>query len=516
MAAEFAPGCFANFGPNVRESFCGILLRLAEANHYANIGEFLHLTLGIRKQYLSTHLSRATIDVRTDGEQLQLLGRIAVGSPQALKHFSLEMLAEEALFIEGCRVDLDAWLENAAQVCPECLTEDAFAREAWDLAPVACCSRHRVALLDACTKCGRRLEWNRPFLCRCSQCGTDLRTMRTVTVTAEAATAAEDFAALAPFRVGLDDGSTITAMWDTMFRVLKCLALPIRFFRERDWPERGFFCRLTAARRLEVLEELGKVREGAVYQLGRLRPVLLSPLVCLDGVPRKGLAARVAFKVLHSGAGLPREIAAELTSLEAAAVQSLGAEVFKGRPPSMTTEGEVTEFLDVDPVTLEGLANRRLWAVPSEGEPFDIDELLVAGNFLAHELLTSDELAKVAGTAVRSEDLRLSPLLTRWNQASETDLRVELDSVCDVQLSLLDRLTHCLPPGRPTSAGHLASATDRPFLALTMLVGLVLSGGLGKASWAAPFTWSSLMLDEDEVAAFAGRHHSAFPLAQTK
>ena len=67
------------------------------------------------------------------------------------------------------------WSSRAAlrgaypQICPQCLREYGFCREAWELTGMYGCPRHGCILVDACSRCGCRLSWDRPAfdVCRC-------------------------------------------------------------------------------------------------------------------------------------------------------------------------------------------------------------------------------------------------------------------------------------------------------------------------------------------------------------
>lgn len=502
-ARDFAPGCFRNLAPLLGESFLGFLMRLAEANGYAGVAELLSSTLTLLQPAIGRSPSRAALEIRSQPDLLSLVGRIAVGLPSSTSQYAIELLAEDALFIQGCRVDLDAWLGDYAQVCPQCLGKHGFARDSWDLAAVAVCSKHHAALLDICGDCGSRLDWRRASLMSCGECGSDLRAMTTEAVGFSDSAASEDFEALAPFRLRLSDGTDVVSLWDTAFRVLKSLALEIQHFKDEKWPER-FFSQLPNSEKLSHLRQLSAVRSRGAYDLKLLRPTFLATLRFLNPVPKHGLAASCAFRILHSGAGLPRDVAGALTSAEAAMVTPSGAALFHGRPPSMRSRHEAEAFIGVDSTTFDGLRKQGLWAEPAwDGAGYDIDELLAAQAFLAHELLTLVDVERVVGVPLDWEDLRHSPLLTRWNPRSGPDLRVAVSAVCSLQLQLGVTCAHAPLPKRGVHLATLVASVERPFQAISALVALVISGGLASVKWDSPYTWSSLVVDGAEVASLA-------------
>lgn len=502
-ARDFAPGCFRNLPPLLGESFLGFLMRLAEANGYAGVTELLSSTLTFMQPATGRSPSRAALEIRSQPDLLSLVGRIAVGLASSTSQYAIQLLADDALFIEGCRVDFDAWLGDYAQVCPQCLREHGFARDSWDLAAVAVCSKHHSALLDICGQCGKRLDWRRASLLSCGYCGADLRAMTTESVGGSDGAASEDFEALAPFRLRLSDETDVVSLWDTAFRVLKSLALEIQHFKDEEWPERHFR-QLPNSTRLSHLRQFSAVRSRDAYDLELLRPAVLAAVRFLNSVPKPGLAALCAFRVLHSGAGLPRDVAGALTSAEAAMVAPLGAALFHGRPPSMRSRREAEAFIGVDSTTFDGLRKQGLWVEPAwEGAGYDIDELLAAQAFLSHELLTLVEVERVVGVPLDWEDIQHSPLLTRWNPRASLDLRVAVNAVCSLQLQMGVRCAHAPLPKRGVNLATLVASVERPFQAISALVGLVMGGGLATVRWDSPYTWSSLVVDSAEVALLA-------------
>lgn len=57
------------------------------------------------------------------------------------------------------------------RICPDCINEFGYCRQAWDLALCVACVRHQRVLIDACSICARALSWNRPTMNACS-CGS--------------------------------------------------------------------------------------------------------------------------------------------------------------------------------------------------------------------------------------------------------------------------------------------------------------------------------------------------------
>lgn len=498
-APDFLPGCFANRLPLGVESFNGFLLRLAELNAYSGIGDFLSTLLRCNRPSTPQTLARLSLHVRTDKVMLGQIGRVVAGDAHCLDRYSAMSLHDEAIFAHACRVDLDALMLPHAQVCPQCLSDFGIALEDWDLAPVTCCPTHRVHLVTACSRCGASLDWLRPSLLACAKCGADLRTLDAAAAQPQECMVSEDFAALAPFRVRLEDGSRATASLDTMFRILKSLSLGLGHFRQGIFPGKHHFSELDLAMRQECLRELSEARRGDAYDLWRLRPHFQRQLACLEVLPERRLAMRTAFRVLYSGAGLPREIASSMSSSEERAPRPSAAQLFKGRPRSLATRSHVQGFLGVDDSTLLALSRLGLLVEPVKDLAFDFDQVLSAQSYLANDLLALPDIEQFVGVPLDWEDLRSSTLLTRWNAASNLDFRVDVGVFCRIQLQLMERALASAAPNSPLALGALVAPTHRPFEVLCALVNELLCGAIARVSWARPYTWASLVCDSDEI-----------------
>lgn len=496
---DYLPGCFANLLPEPDESFPGFLLRLAEANAYPGIAALISTVLGLDRAYTATTLARMCMTVRTDRELRGRLGRVAAGDAHCLDQIAGEPLNEEALFLHGCRVDLDALLSTRAQVCPICLAEQPIALEAWDLASVTCCPKYHRQLADVCGACGVSLDWLRHSVLQCEACGADLRTIATPEVGERDCQVAEDFAALAPFRVRLEDGSQTIASWDTTYRILKSLSLDLSHFRQGVFPEGRYFSELELARRRECLSVLVDARHGDAYDLWRLRPHFQRQLACLDVLPERRLAMRTAFQVLFSGAGLPREIASSMSASEERLARPSAAQLFNGRPRSLVTRSQVQGFLGVDDTTLLALFRHGLLDEPVAGLAFDFDQVLAAQAYLVDDLLSLPDIEQFVGVPLDWEDLRASTLLPRWNTLSNLDFRVEVGVFSRLQLQLMERVQRSPSPSSPLALRAAVARAHRPFEALCTLVNELLCGALTRARWARPYTWASLICDSQEL-----------------
>src|SRR3546814_4508064 len=67
-------------------------------------------------------------------------------------------------------------------VCPCCIRETRYLRQAWGHAYVTCCPEHNVRLIDRCDSCDEQLSVNRDRIAYCT-CGHDLRDSVTIAPT---------------------------------------------------------------------------------------------------------------------------------------------------------------------------------------------------------------------------------------------------------------------------------------------------------------------------------------------
>lgn len=502
ITRAWLPGCYVNLPIHSNESFNGYLLRLSSANGYRGISEFLRHTVGDAS--LRALSGVALSQIRRDKIILEQLGRVAVGDPNHLLHWQTEALGTaEATLIHGCRVDDDALLGSFAQVCPRCLASDGYAHEAWDLATVTVCDKHRERLVDACPDCGHRLTWSRANLFACGKCGADIRLFSSRETDDNAAAVSADFAALAPFRVASRGHEPSAAMWDTMFRVFKLMALPRADWATGDWRPR-WLGNATIEERHRATEWLAKTLSDGIYYLSRLFPHTAALLAPLTRVPRAGVLSVAAMDIVYSGAGiLPRELAETICAETCMLPPPRGASLFHGRPPSLKTTAQVEAFLGADSETIAGLKKRGLLGHDiGTNEGHDIDEVLNSQLFLTSGLLSVTELAQVVGVPLDAEDLEHPRLLRPWNPVNLSDLRYAVSDVVAIQRRLMAHCSSELDGEVFVTAREVAMAADRPFQCVLHIVSLAQSGGLARFGWAPPYDWGSLLIraDDNEIA----------------
>jgi hypothetical protein len=493
-AGDFLPGFYRNLPIEKHESLPGYLLRVAEANGYAGIAAVLKEVAGMRVQRPAAMVR----EVRTSRELLQTLGSAAVGDPSHLLHFYGVPMADEAMVLEGMRVDDDAWLSEGAQICPTCLIERGTALEAWDMACVTVCSQHSTVLSDVCPTCATEISWSRPSLFGCPGCGGDYRGIAPLAASGMAVTVSGDFEALARFRFSLLDGAVEIQSWDAGFRLFKCLNLTPSHWARAEFPGKYMRSSKLSARHTTT-ELLATIRKRNLYDLTSLVKATNSLLGPLRVIPKPYVLERYGQRLLMSEAGLSPSMAEALLTRQPMQKPAAGYELFHGRPPALYGLDAVVNFLGVDPLTVSALNRAKQLLRPTGGEPYDIDSVLGAQRYLRDELLTLPEQHAVLGVALTPGDPLTESLLKPWNSRNHADKRVPLGSVLDIHVSVLARWRDAPPLTHGISLGSIAVKTNHPASTVVRAVMLILNGTISNMDWVAPFRWADIRV-EDSVA----------------
>ncbi|MFV3329908.1 TniQ family protein [Pseudomonas sp. NY15437] len=147
----FAPESFAD------ESLTSYLQRLAVA-HFVPSTQQLLRPAGLRTKRLF------------NVEELQQLAEY-----YALNREPLIAMARFSSSLGG--LARGVFLRQAAAVCPQCLAEAPYLRQAWHHELLTACVHHGTALMDSCSACKRPISHSQGPLTRC-RCGTDFSQQR--------------------------------------------------------------------------------------------------------------------------------------------------------------------------------------------------------------------------------------------------------------------------------------------------------------------------------------------------
>jgi hypothetical protein len=151
--------------PTWMESLNGYLMRAAEINHVSGPEAILRTLFADR--------GSPTLD-----DALSLAGhcRCAIDEIAQLVGFCRhEPGAGWQWYIAGQWVSKDYFVSpRSAAVCPECLKTTAIVHGLWDLTLYTACPVHGVRLVTTCSRCHRKIAWNRHHVLQCN-CGFDLR-----------------------------------------------------------------------------------------------------------------------------------------------------------------------------------------------------------------------------------------------------------------------------------------------------------------------------------------------------
>lgn len=474
----------------------GYLLRLAQANGYEGIADFVAAVTDVRRGQVDTMICA----LRVSEHDLTMLSQAAVGDGRHLLHHVGFPTPDGAMVLNQVRVDDDNWLVGHAQVCPSCLARDGILKEEWDCATVTVCTEHNRLLLDECPHCSGPLTWGRQHVFHCEHCGADFREGSASTATDSEVEVSNDFAAWAPFRMHGHGTEAEVVPWDTGFRIFKALTLGRSQWAELDVPQRQVR-HLPLSRRHKVTQLLAGVRQEGTYRLTGLAKHVYGMLEPLSAFPRESVLKKHAMLLLHSELGIPKPLSEALASERPFRHEPGGYEVFRGRPPSLHTKDDVCKFLGVGESTVDGLFKLGLISAPSAGEGFDIDDLLRAQRYLQDGLLTMAELGMVLGVPLYgSVDIK-DVFLPTWNPKNMADKRVEVNVVLQYHLQLMSRYQEPLPDdGTRVSLGALAEKTTHPIDTLVRGITLALNGTIGAFTWQHPYSWADILVNSSDGA----------------
>ena len=505
--AAYVSGCYRSLSLMPGEGLASYLLRAAEGNGYAGVAALLKAN-GYRSK---RQLPDTLLNLRVNSPALGKLGRMTYGSADHLSGLLADALPPftdpvEAIFFDECRVDRDAFVLALGSFCPECLASDGYCNAAWELAPVTVCTRHGCLLRDHCADCGAAVTWARRSIRHCNECGAQLDDQRTQsTVDPRIVAVAEDFQALAPFRVTSGAEKPRTIQWDEMFRIFKAVLLPDSVWALGSWP-------LLAARnasiedRHQAIVALSRCIVGGSYDLTCLRWKSNRALEPLTALPIRLVRERLARQFLEAEAGLSRESADAIAGSYVVPEMRPAYETTQHWPPALGSRDEVSRFLGVSSGDVDALIRTgRLPTPPARDHGFDADAVVSAGRYLS-DLVDLRGLELLAGLPAPPSALTPYGLLPRWNGTDLGDDRVDPDRLVDIQKQLMAHWHRSHAPVDPIRLGDAVESFSRPFEALLMFVARVCSGQFDRIGWDAPFRWTDIQIDASCVVDRGSRH----------
>lgn len=158
--------------PEKDEALAGYILRLAVANGYRRPSEIL-LLAGISYQGEKTLRS-----IQITSSFIKKLSAVTCRPEPELESLSYrpEVAVTKSSYVMwgNCRMPLISLRRSKVCVCPICLTEKLYIRQAWDWDVLPLCLKHDCVLQDSCHVCGRPITRHRAKISLCS-CGADFR-----------------------------------------------------------------------------------------------------------------------------------------------------------------------------------------------------------------------------------------------------------------------------------------------------------------------------------------------------
>jgi hypothetical protein len=497
-AEAYLPGCYSHLRPKNNESLPGFLLRLAEANCYGDIKALLSAVLPAGKESLRPKIA----SIRLSTAHLERLGRVACGDANALSAFLAITLPNRALLIQGCRIPLHGFLPDGETVCPSCLAEDGYFHDEWEFSPVTVCPTHRFPLIDRCIHCGDRFTWNRRNLRYCHKCGSPVEASSPTLYGATAAECqlAEDFAALADFRIETAPGMVQVISWEEMLNIAQAISQSPAAWLSQELSRTKDFSRISLSQRRGALEAIANTRtDKATYQIHQLRTLIHKKMAVISHFLPEDYVAETAFTFLMQCEQLTSSTARALSGIPD--IPSEGASLFNGRPPSYASCKEVSDFLKIDMMAYRYLRRHNYipFHDPEESLGIDIDYLIRAKFYVEYRLAGLAELSKMIGLPVTWSDLNLFPVRLSWPAEIQRDKRIPFDDLRHVQLMLQDKISSMPRPVHPLKIGEIALASGKPLQCLASHMEALLNGRTKHCQWNFPYRWVDLAIESEEV-----------------
>ena len=150
------------------ESLMGLILRASEANGYSNpniILRYAGLSEGEIRSIRPPLEKIAPLFGKTTHELAKAYSDPEITKQKKKWHISNHVIP--SLYVNV----------KSIGICPECILENGFIENIWELQFARVCTKHQRELVDRCPFCKKQLKWQRIGLLKCA-CGQDLSDVR--------------------------------------------------------------------------------------------------------------------------------------------------------------------------------------------------------------------------------------------------------------------------------------------------------------------------------------------------
>lgn len=149
------------------ESLFSFIIRLAKFNSY----ERPYVLSEIAQMHKYRAVWHMVFSHKTNLQKLSDLTGIAEANLRSLTYPDIDGKSERVLF-NGQVVYRNLFKNWPAKLCPECLAQESYHRQIWDIASYTTCAEHGIPLIDRCPECNKRITWTREEINFCA-CGFD-------------------------------------------------------------------------------------------------------------------------------------------------------------------------------------------------------------------------------------------------------------------------------------------------------------------------------------------------------
>ena len=155
------------------ESLSGYLIRVTSANSYPALSYLLGDPDGNTGGF-----TKKGKEERARQQWRALEARLDLPAGEFIRRWPRHMATTRNLqpvLLGALAIKKADHVPGITQVCPECVAEDGFAQELWEVRYYTVCHRHERVMVTHCGACGCHLSQHRPVLSHCGNCGRDLR-----------------------------------------------------------------------------------------------------------------------------------------------------------------------------------------------------------------------------------------------------------------------------------------------------------------------------------------------------